>query len=104
MDKKTNTFIQVQKIVAQIPKGKVATYGSIAQRAGIKDVRIVVWSIHKNKDPLNLPCHRIIKADGSLASGYGMGGPEEQRARLEAEGIVFDLKGKVDLKKYLWSE
>ncbi len=94
-----NKHEKVRALVAKIPKGKVSSYGDIAKIACIKDVRAVGWAINKNKDPEKLPCHRVVKSDGSLADGYGMGGKDEQRKRLLEEGIEFDEKNKIP-KKY----
>ena len=53
----------------------------------------------KNIDPKNIPCHRVIRSDGSLAKGYAFGGAKKQKEVLEKEGIKFD-KGKIDLERY----
>ena len=55
--------------------------------------------MHKNPDPQHIPCHRVVNSKGELAPGFAFGGEEEQRKRLEKEGV--EVKdGKVDLKKY----
>lgn len=97
-----NLFERIREIVKQIPEGKVATYGQIAKIIGTKDARKVGWAMHGNKDPL-VPCHRVVKADGSVAKNFAFGGAEEQRARLEAEGVGFKSETKVDLDQYLWN-
>lgn len=89
----------IYDLVIDIPKGKVMTYGQIARILELKDVRLVGWMLHQNRD-LNTPCHRVIKSDGSVAKGYAFGGPHKQRKLLEKEGVRFK-KGNVDLVKYL---
>lgn len=90
---------EVYKVVKKIPKGKVATYGQIANILGIKDTRKVGWALHANKSS-EVPCHRVVNKEGKLAKNFAFNGIEEQQRRLEAEGIVFEKDGYVDLSKY----
>ena len=62
-------FEQVYKIVRQIPKGKVTTYGVIARKLGTRDSRKVGYALHANPDP-ETPCHRVVNKDGKLADSY----------------------------------
>jgi methylated-DNA-protein-cysteine methyltransferase-like protein len=87
-------FDQVYTVVKEIPVGKVMTYGQVAKAIGTKDARRVGQALHANKDP-NVPCHRVIFADGSLAPSYAFGGAGEQRKKLVHEGIKFGVDGKV---------
>jgi len=96
-----NLFERIKDVVKKIPEGNVATYGQIAKIVGSKDARKVGWAMHGNKDS-NVPCHRVVKADGSVAKNFAFGGAEEHRARLEAEGVGFKSKEQVDLDEYLW--
>lgn len=94
---------KIYQIVSLIPKGRVATYKQIAKAAGIKNPRLVGYCLHKNLNPKALPCHRVIKSNGMLASGYAFGGAKKQKEILEKEGIEFDSKGKVNLNEYLFN-
>ncbi len=95
-------FKEVYEVVQQIPKGNVATYGlMIAKLIGTRDARRVGHALHANTDHAT-PCHRVVFADGSLASGYVFGGPQKQRERLEQEGVTFLENGYVDLKVHIW--
>ena len=77
------------------------TYGQVAERLGNKNLARTVGNIlHNNPDPANIPCHRIVNAQGKVAEHYAFGGAEAQRAKLESEGIVFEQNGRIDLKKY----
>jgi methylated-DNA-protein-cysteine methyltransferase-like protein len=100
-----NTFDRIKKIVRIIPKGKVTTYGTVARKAGLKDARIVGWAIRNNQNP-EIPCHRVVRADGFLAEKFSLGGFQEQRRRLEKDGIKFAVPDhmlpKVDMSKYFW--
>lgn len=99
---KVSLFKRIYKIVRDIPKGKVATYGQIAQIAGIKDARKVGWALHQNKDH-HTPCHRVVNKKGGLAASFAFGGKKEQEVRLSEEGITFK-DNLVDLKKHLWQK
>lgn len=91
-------FARVYKVVKKIPLGKVATYGQIAESLGSKDARRVGWALHANKDE-NVPCHRVVSKSGRLAPNFAFDGAQEQRRRLEAEGVEFLDKTHVDLSK-----
>lgn len=90
-----NSFNRIYEIVATIPQGKVMTYGQVAKLANVATPRVVGFALHVNKDPKNIPCHRVVFADGSLTKGYLFGGEGEQRRKLVEEGIVFLENGKV---------
>ncbi len=91
---------RIYEAVKRIPKGKVATYGKVAEMAGNKKMsRAVGNALHKNPDPENIPCFRVVNSKGELALEFAFGGMGEQRKLLEAEGI--EVKdNKVDLSKY----
>ncbi len=93
-------FDQVYQLVKQVPSGKVVTYGQIAKKLGTRDARKVGWALHSNKEENRVPCHRVVNNAGRLAPNFAFDGPEEQRRRLEAEGVEFLPDGKVDLEKY----
>ncbi len=97
-------FQRVYRIVAQIPEGKVATYGQIAAMLGNpRGARTVGWAMQAAPSYLNLPCHRVVNKSGMLAPGYAFGGSENQRVWLEAEGIGFLCDGRIDMKQHLWA-
>ncbi|MBF1269234.1 MAG: methylated-DNA--[protein]-cysteine S-methyltransferase, partial [Oribacterium parvum] len=91
---------RIYEAVKKIPKGKVATYAHVAELAGNKKMsRAVGNALHKNPDPENIPCFRVVNSKGELAPAFAFGGEDEQRKRLEEDGV--EVKdGKVDLKKY----
>jgi methylated-DNA-protein-cysteine methyltransferase related protein len=75
----------IRDTIRKIPKGKVSTYGGVAQAAGFPGcARQVVWALRAGR---GLPWHRVVGAGGkiSLAGENGL----EQRLRLESEGVVF---------------
>lgn len=96
-------FGRVYAMVEQIPSGMVATYGQIAGLIGApQSARYVGYALHANPRPGEIPCHRVVFADGSLARGFAFGGPDVQRQLLEAEGVSFLQDGRVDLGACRW--
>ena len=96
-----NTFEKIYEVVKNIPKGKVATYGQVAFLAGNpRWSRVVGYALHANPDPANIPCHRVVNREGKVAKSFVFGGGEVQRQLLEAEGVVFEANGTIDLGKY----
>ena len=91
---------KIYEAVKLIPKGKVATYGQVAEMAGDKKMaRAVGNALHKNPNPDEIPCYRVVNAKGELAGKFAFGGDKAQQRLLEADGIVV-IDGKVDLKIY----
>lgn len=92
---------RIYAAVRKIPKGKVATYGLIAQLAGNpKMSRAVGNALHKNPDPDNIPCYRVVNSKGELSGEFAFGGMDIQAKLLRADGIEV-VDGRVDLKKYM---
>lgn len=89
-------FERIYDLVAQIPKGKVATYGQIAQLAEVNP-RVVGFAMNGNKDMKRVPCHRVVAIDGSLR-GYALGLDLKQQ-KLQEEGVFFLQNGHIDLGK-----
>lgn len=94
----------IYEAVKRIPAGHVATYGMVAKMAGDKKMaRAVGNALHKNPDPDNIPCFRVVNAKGELAGAFAFGGETVQRELLEADGIEV-IDGKVNLEKYGYFE
>ncbi len=94
-----NSFGKVYDLVSKVPKGKVTTYGALAQLVEVSP-RVIGFALHSNNDPKNIPCHRVINSKGKISSGYAFGGPDIQKQMLEKEGIKFNEKEVVDLNKF----
>lgn len=91
---------RIYEAVKRIPRGKVATYGQVAEMAGDKKMaRAVGNALHNNPDPEHIPCYRVVNSKGELAGEFAFGGEGAQARLLEADGIEV-INGKVDLKKY----
>lgn len=97
-----NSYDRIYEVVKKIPEGKVMTYKQVSLLANVATPRVVGFALHVNKDPQNIPCHRVVFADGSLTPGYAFGGEGVQKEKLVDEGVIFTDKGKVDLNKSLW--
>lgn len=95
----------IRHFVQRIPKGRVTTYGQLARAAGMKGARAVGTILHTNTDPHIIPCHRVVNREGRLAPGYAFGGPEAQRKRLMAEGVMTTTAApfRVNLTRYGWN-
>ena len=91
---------RIYEAVKHISKGQVATYGQVAAMAGNpKMARAVGNALHKNPDPENIPCFRVVNSKGELAGAFAFGGEGEQARRLEEDGV--EVKdGKVDLERF----
>ncbi|MCR4403177.1 MAG: MGMT family protein [Firmicutes bacterium] len=98
-----NTFFRrVYDVVAQIPPGKVATYGQIAAwLESPRGARTVGWALWEAPPHLGLPCHRVVTKCGAMAPPHVFGGEGRQRAMLEAEGVSFKDNGCVDMTKHM---
>lgn len=96
-------FELVYETVKKIPKGKVATYGSIAALTGFpRRAKFVGYALHVNPQPGIIPCHRVVNRKGFLSGSFAFGGEDAQRKLLEAEGVEV-VENRVDLKKYFWN-
>lgn len=91
---------RIYEAVKKIPRGRVATYGQIAELAGDKKMaRAVGNALHHNPDPDMIPCYRVVNAKGELSGAFAFGGIHSQEALLRADGIEV-ADGRVDLTKY----
>jgi len=92
--------IRVESLVAQIPFGRVMTYGQLATLCGNPRAARIVGGIAHFGDP-SLPWHRVVNRRGGLASGYP-GGRRGHKAALEAEAIAVDENYQIDIQELLW--
>ena len=91
-------------LVAQVPEGKVTTYGAVARALGdIVASRYVGLAMSQNDDIIRVPCRRVVQSDG-FVGGFTPGGPVKKARLLRAEGV--DVRGNfvVDLEKVLFSD
>ena len=97
---KQNLNQRVYDLLTTIPRGRVVTYGRLAEMLGNRRwARAVGNALHQNPDGDRYPCYKVVNGKGELSRAYAFGGIEAQKRRLEAEGIKV-VNGKVDLECY----
>ncbi|MDH3687731.1 MAG: MGMT family protein [Myxococcales bacterium] len=97
-------YRSIYAAVRRVPKGRVATYGQIATAAGLPGrARQVGYALHALPTGSDVPWQRILNARGEVSDRSVPGVESIQRAILEAEGVVFDARGRVDLTRFRWS-
>lgn len=92
---------RVYAVLVTIPAGNVTTYGALAEAVSCGSPRAVGQALRNNPYAPEVPCHRVIRSDGSLGGFFGKNNGEallQKRRLLEAEGIVFDSSGKVSAR------
>lgn len=102
-----SSHARIYEAVRNIPPGRVATYGGVAREAGLpgraRQVGYALAALGRTRGGEDVPWHRVINAQGEVSARTG--GPtfeRLQRTLLEAEGVVFDPRGRVDLDRYGW--
>ncbi len=93
-----DAFQRIYDLVAQIPPGRVTTYGQLGAMCGIGDSRTVGEAMNRSS---GLPWQRVINSRGEISIQGATG--QRQRALLEAEGVEFDANGRVDFEKFGWT-
>lgn len=97
-------YDRIYEIVRQIPHGRVATYGQVADLAGYGgQARLVGYALHRVTDTLAVPWHRVVNAKGEISqSPHRQGSDAHQHQLLRQEGIEFDDQGRLSLSQYRW--
>lgn len=96
-------YARIYAVVRRIPRGRVATYGQVAELAGLgTHARQAGYALHALPASTTVPWHRVLNARGTV-SPRGAGGESlTQRLLLEQEGIRFDSVGRISLTRYRW--
>lgn len=96
-------YRKIDAVVRRIPRGRVATYGQVAALAGrAGQARQAGYAMHTLPDGSDVPWHRVINARGEISARSVPFHEPLQRALLEAEGVGFDRRGRVDLERFRW--
>jgi methylated-DNA-protein-cysteine methyltransferase-like protein len=99
----TSNYELIYAVIRRVPRGRVATYGQIARLAGLAGhARQVGYALHALPAGSKVPWHRVINARGEISLRREPGSEPLQRALLEDEGVVFDTRGVVSLKRFGW--
>ncbi len=94
---------KIHAVVRRIPKGRVATYGQVAALAGMAGhARQVGYALHALDYEDAVPWQRVVNARGEVSPRSEPGWEQIQRQLLEQEGVHFDLRGRIDLKRFAW--
>ena len=96
-------YQRIWRVAALIPRGKVASYGQLAELAGMpRAARQVGYAMHALPSGSRVPWQRVVNARGELSPRSDAGGERVQRLLLEREGVRFDARGRIDLARYGW--
>jgi methylated-DNA-protein-cysteine methyltransferase-like protein len=95
-------YEQIYLVIKEIPPGKVATYGQIAEIVGGCTARMVGYALAALPDSASVPWQRVINRQGKISPRGDGFGSLLQRQLLEAEGVHFDNQGRVDFIKFGW--
>ena len=94
----------IYRAVRNVPRGRVASYGQIAELAGLEGhARQVGYALHALPSGSGVPWHRIINAKGEISPRSAGDSHELQRMLLEAEGVKFDERGRVERRYFIHS-
>ena len=98
------THARIYAVVRRIPPGRVATYGQVAEVAGLpRQARLVGYALAAAPADGVVPWHRVVNARGAVsARSDEPGGSVLQRLRLEREGVRFDARGRIALDEFRW--
>jgi len=105
MVERSDFFRRVYAIVAQIPRGRVTTYGHIARSLGIGSAaRMVGYALNAlaRQQQWDLPCHRVVNRRGELSGRRYFPTPTWMETMLRQEGVRFIEENRVDLERHLW--
>ena len=98
-----NYIDQIHATVMSIPVGRVATYGQVAEEAGLpRRARMVGTALRHLTEDSGVPWHRVVNARGRISDRPRPDAVTEQRILLEDEGVVFTASGRIDLRKFGW--
>ena len=99
----SDRYARIYAVVARVPSGSVATYGQVAELAGLPGcARQVGYALHALPADESIPWQRVINAKGEVSPRSEPGMDRLQRILLEDEGVVFDANGRIDLSCYQW--
>ena len=97
-----DAYRRIYRVVRRIPKGRVATYGQVAQIAGASGARQVGYALHSLPNGEAVPWHRVVNARGMVSARTWSDNDRLQRILLEAEGVEFDTRDRIALGRYRW--
>lgn len=102
MDKES-FFKDVYEVAKLIPKGRVTSYGAIANYLGVKrSARVVGWAMNGAVTHHDVPAHRVVNRIGVLTGKHHFSTPDLMKELLESEGVIVKDDQIVDFEKHFW--
>ena len=97
------SFDAIYDVVVRIPRGRVATYGQVAELAGIpRQPRRVGYALSALPKNSGVPWHRVINAKGEISLRATSGSDSLQKKLLKAEGVLFTRDGRISMDRFQW--
>jgi methylated-DNA-protein-cysteine methyltransferase-like protein len=101
--KSFEAYDEIYAVVAAIPRGRVATYGQVAELAGLpRRARMVGYALRSLPDGSGVPWHRVVNTSGEISRRGRPDSERDQKTLLMAEGVEFNRLDRISLKVYLW--
>jgi methylated-DNA-protein-cysteine methyltransferase-like protein len=98
----SDQYRRIYAVIKRIPRGRIASYGQIAELAGIpRHARQVGYALHHMPEEMDVPWQRVVSSSGEIAKRAYPEDARWQRDLLEEEGVEFDVKGRA-LKRFFW--
>ncbi len=95
-------YERVYEVVRKIPKGRVSTYGAIADFLALGSARMVGWALHQSLQSNDVPAHRVVNRKGELSGRNHFGHPGLMQALLESEGVEIQHNTVCAFKQLFW--
>jgi methylated-DNA-protein-cysteine methyltransferase-like protein len=104
MSKDTDFFLQVHEVAKLIPKGRVTSYGAIAEYLGAKkSSRIVGYAMNAAHAKSEIPAHRVVNRNGMLSGKMHFASPNLMQELLESEGHIIENDQIIEFEKVFWN-
>lgn len=101
--KRSDAYQRIYTVVRKIPHGKIASYGQVAELAGLSGhARQVGYALHATPDDADIPWQRVVNAKGEISPRSEPFMEGVQQSLLEAEGVSIDGRGRIDLARFGW--
>lgn len=100
----TGMYARIYQYVAQIPKGRVSSYGRISKLAGGCSARQVGYAMSALPEGSDVPWQRVVNSKGGISPRSGGDSHQLQRWMLEDEGVEFGPDGTIDMNRFGWPE
>lgn len=98
----TSYYEWVYEVTKQIPKGRVSTYGYIADYLALGSARMVGWALAQLASGQGIPAHRVVNHKGELSGRHHFRPPEKMQQLLELEGLIIIDSKVADFKSFVW--